>query len=158
MIKGEIVAPKDLFAGMTPRIYARLQTAIVRLSVELQAYIKQSKLSGQVLKNRTGTLRRSINRRVVTSPGSIRAYVGTNVKYARPHEYGFTGTVSVREHLRMQKLAWGKPMKNPREVTVKAHPMKMNLPMRSFLRSALKDKRDRIIGAIEAAIAGKDFA
>jgi hypothetical protein len=42
--------------------------------------------------------------------------VGTNVEYARPHEYGFNGTVTVKEHLRLVKKAFGKSLKTPKEV------------------------------------------
>ena len=39
----------------------------------------------------TGTLRRSINKKVSVTPGKISATVGTNVKYAPRHEFGQEG-------------------------------------------------------------------
>lgn len=152
MIKAEVVHSKvTSVSGLTSKLHARLYTAIVRLSIELQAYIKGSKLSGQVLRNRTGTLRRSINWRVVDTPTSIRGYVGTNVKYAKPHEYGFQGPVQVKEHLRTIKQAWGKPISET-TFPVRSHTRQVNIPERSFLRSALRDKRDHIIAKLEKAL------
>lgn len=153
MIKGEVVrGKKKPFEGTAAALRNRVRTALIRLSIELQAYIKSSKLSGQVLKNRTGTLRRSINRKIIETPTSIQAFVGTNVKYARPHEYGFEGTVNVREHLRLVKEAWGRELKMPVWATVKPHQREVRLPERSFLRSALLDKRSKILTELNVAI------
>lgn len=153
MIKGEVVrGKKTRFEGSYGAMRDRLRKALIRLSIELQAYIKSSKLSGQVLKNRTGTLRRSINRKIVETPHSLQAFVGTNVKYARPHEYGFEGTVNVKDHLRLVKQAWGRELRTPVWANVKAHQREVKLPERSFLRSALLDKRSKILTELNVAI------
>jgi hypothetical protein len=52
------------------------------------------KLSGQVLKNRTGTLRRKINYEVRETPTGITGSVGVKLSYAAAHEYGFDGVVT----------------------------------------------------------------
>jgi len=39
----------------------------------------------------SGTLRRSINKKVTVTPGKVSAMVGTNVKYGRRHEFGEEG-------------------------------------------------------------------
>ncbi|MFX6778543.1 hypothetical protein ABTH52_20150, partial [Acinetobacter baumannii] len=75
--------------------------------------------------------------------------VSTNVKYGRIHEYGFSGTVAVRESLRQVNKAFGRPIQT-REVAVRAHSRRVNLPARSFLRSALHDLADA--GVIQAEI------
>jgi hypothetical protein len=79
--------------------------------------------------------------------------VSTPVKYARPHEYGFHGTVDVREHMRTIKQAFGRPIE-PGRGHGSAHSMKMNLPERSFLRSALMDMESAgtIRNEMEAAV------
>ncbi len=77
--------------------------------------------------------------------------VGTNVSYARMHEFGFDGVVTVKEHLRMQTMAFGRSI-IPRKVTVKAHEMHLHLPERSFLRSALAEMRPEILNEVKAAI------
>lgn len=138
-------------SAIKQRIVANLIETIKRLAIELQTKVKDQKLSGQVLNVRTGTLRRSINQRVGVGPRSIEAIVGTNVAYAGAHEFGFKGVVTIREHLRLQKMAFGKPM-TPRRVTVRSHPARMNMPERKFLRSALDDMRARIVSEIRAAV------
>jgi phage gpG-like protein len=90
--------------GRWDQLHANLLTTIRRLAIRVQGYVKESKLTGQVLHVRTGTLRRSINQTVDDLGTEIWAKVGTNVKYARVHEYGFTGAVDVRSHVRRLPL------------------------------------------------------
>lgn len=138
--------------GYPARLLERLVKFFDRESLELTAYVKEDKLSGQVLNVRTGTLRRSIHRDLRTTANEVVATVGTNVEYARIHEYGFHGEQSVHEHLRMMKQAFGRPVRNPRPIRVRAHVRRVDLPERSFLRSALADLEARITeGAGEAA-------
>lgn len=155
MIKGEVINGVEVarrLSDNTGKLRMGLVNAISRLALTLQRNVKADKLSGQVLNVRTGRLRRSINVRLDTSVDDKPAgYVGTNLKYARPHEYGFHGLVTVREHLRTQTKAWGKPI-TPVEVTVASHPMKVNLPERSFLRSALADMGDDIKKELRGAV------
>lgn len=142
MIQGEIIGGDELIAVMrlkAPLLQRNFGQAILRLTVMLQRNVKNDKLSGQVLNVRSGRLRRSINAKTsgldTTKPEGT---VGTNVVYARPHEKGFKGVVSVKAHVRMQKTAFGRAI-TPVQVNVGPHTMKMNLPERSFLRSALED-------------------
>lgn len=126
---------------------AALKTEIRRIAVDLSGHVKDKKLSGQVLKVQTGRLRRSINFRVAETGTGIEAKVGTNVEYARVHEFGFSGTVNVKAHMRKGKKAY----------EVRAHSRKVNLPERSFLRSTMTDMRagidQRIARVIGQAIA-----
>lgn len=127
--------------------------AITRLTIKLQGMVKQDKLSGQALNVRTGNLRRSINQKVeVDSATGPAGTVGTNEKYAPPHELGFRGEVQIREHLRTIKMAWGKPLSEPVIAQVRAHTKRMNLPERSFLRSALADIQPEITPTIEKEV------
>jgi phage gpG-like protein len=132
--------------GFAPRLHARLVQVTKRLAIMLQRYVKESKLSGQVLNVRTSTLHRSINQRV--DEDKVIGYVGTNVPYGRIHEFGFHGTVTVREHLR--RTVKGKM------ALVHQHPRNVDLPVRSFLRSALEDKRSFIIESYEK-VAREEF-
>lgn len=136
------------------RMRKELRGGIGRLALKLQNKVKTDKLSGQVLNVRTGRLRRSINQAVIDEGEKVTGVVSTAVKYAPPHEYGFSGVVTVREHLRMQTKAWGKAI-TPKQVTVRSHSAKMNLPARSFLRSALHDmdSAGTIKVELEAAVA-----
>ena len=147
----EIVRKLD---KLPSRLAEELKTGIGRLVLKLARNVQLQKLSGQVLNVRTGRLIRSIGSVVEQTGDSVAGIVSTPVKYARPHEEGFHGTVSVREHVRQIKQAFGRPIA-PMQVTVRAHEMKMNLPERSFLRSALADMQasGAVTEEIEDAIA-----
>lgn len=129
-------------AGSPDRLRNSMRQTVARLAIRVQGRVKE-KLTGEVLHVRTGTLRRSINQRVVEDGPSIYAQVGTNVAYAHAHEYGFRGPVSVRAHTRT--LATGTVQ------NVRAHTRQMNLPARSFLRSTLSEEQDVIRTDLRAA-------
>ena len=128
-----------------------VQDAVTRLTLRLMTISVDQKLSGQVLKRRTGTLARSVTQspRTYVSGATVVGTVGTGnltgpggrapVKYGRAHEFGFSGTVNVREHMRQVKKVFGRELAAPVTATVRAHPMQMRLPERSFLRSSLRD-------------------
>ncbi len=149
-------------AGFPSRLTANLEHALDRFSKILQTQVKE-KLSDDVLHVRTGTLRRSINQEVRTDPGGTEAIVGTNVEYAAVHEYGFHGEVSVREHLR--RILGARPTAAGQSrvsrdgrtrfvvgsTTVRAHMRNVNLPERSFLRSALHELESLAVSEIQRA-------
>lgn len=155
MIKGEFLGGSELAAslagkGQTLRI--GLSTSIGRLIMSLLRRVKMDKLSGQALNVRTGRLRRSINSKMTgVNTDQVAGYVGTNVSYAHAHEFGFQGSVTVKEHLRTQVKAWGKSIE-PKKVTVHAHQMKMSIPEHSFLRSALAEMDTEIDREISGAV------
>jgi phage gpG-like protein len=139
-------------ARLPDDVKQEVRGSIVRLALKIVAKIKAEKLSGQVLNVRTGTLRRSISHQIVDTPSALTATIGSNLKYARAHEYGFKGAVTVREHLRTIKQAFGKTLATPQAVLVSAHTRNMNLPERSFIRSALRDMEPEIIREISGAV------
>ncbi|KGW27306.1 hK97 gp10 family phage protein [Burkholderia pseudomallei MSHR733] len=140
---------------IVPNIRNALVQRVQRLVIALQVHVVADKLSGQVLNVRSGRLRRSVNQGVTTTDTTITGVVSTPVEYAPPNEYGFQGVVTVKEHLRQVTMAWGKPLSTPVTATVREHTMAMNLPERSFLRSALADQREDILrGVREAAVEG----
>jgi hypothetical protein len=125
--------------------------AMQRIVFRVMEISVDNKLSGQVLRRRTGTLARSVAQspRVYSSAdGVVIGTVGTAniigddgrapVKYGALHEWGGTYEAQVREHMRAQKQAFGRPVA-PRQVSVRAHIRRGVLPERSFLRSALSD-------------------
>lgn len=136
--------------GYPTKLRDRILTAVKRLAIELQGYVKQNKLSGQVLHTVTGTLRRSINQEVNETPTSIIATVGTNVNYAHVQEYGFKGDVSVGAYVRTMKSGkWN--IKGEGDGGVAGYTMTINMPERSFLRSALEDFQTKIIDQLTEA-------
>jgi len=154
MIKAKITGSEETaqhIRRVAPKVGTALDRKIAELTNSLLFNVK-SKLNGEVLNVRTARLRNSINYRLTgQGTGSVKGTVGTNVAYARAHEYGFQGVVSVKQHLRMQTMAFGKAI-SPRQVTVGAHQMTMNMPERSFLRSALAEMRPEILEQIKQAV------
>ena len=153
MIEVSLPSPQQLENDLNvvrAGLLSALKAELTKVSFDVSARVKDQKLSGQVLKVKTGRLRRSINAKPVTETETgVEALVGTNVEYARIHEFGFKGSVNVREHMRKAKGQFA--------VRVRAHARKVNLPERSFLRSSLDDMRGQIDQRI-AAVIGKAIA
>jgi phage gpG-like protein len=155
VITVELVGGKQLvakLAAMPERVREALERAVKDLAFELQREVQQAKLSGQVLKVRTGGLRSSINTVFQHSAETIEASVGTNIRYGRVHEYGFDGTVEVPAHIRRISEAFGRPIA-PTVASVRAHSRHLHLPERSFLRSALAEMAPLIEERLRLAVA-----
>ncbi len=136
MITFEIIGAREAAARLkeiTPAIRAKLKAAMIALGYQLAGRVQSNRLSGQSLHARTSTLRRSIKSRVEESGTKMTGVVYTNVVYAPIHEFGFRGGVTVKEHLRRVKMAWGKPI-TERAVPVRAHTRQMNMPQRAFMQ------------------------
>lgn len=121
------------------RMHGAVRKSLGRLVLELLVKVKQEKLSGpgkgQALNVRTGRLRRSITQRITDSGREVRGIVGTNVEYAKFHEFGPSVKAELKKHREGFKAA------------LKADKPALNadsLPPRSFLRSALKEMEPRI--------------
>lgn len=127
-----------------------LRKAIKIIGYRREARVKNDKLSGQVLNRRTGRLSASVNTEFFEDANSISTKTGIpkDMRYGFIHEYG--GTFTVKEHLRMITQAWGRPI-SPRAVTVRSH--EVTFPVRSFLRSTMREDRQRDIATIHAEIA-----
>ena len=154
MIIGYLVGDRevlDRLRALPDAVNSSLLPAITRLGIELQRDVQQDKLSGQVLKSRTGSLGSSIDLRVDQSGGAIVANVFTDSPYAAVHEYGFAGTVSVRASLRRITEAFGRPIPE-KAINVRAYDRRMDLPERSFLRSALEDMGPAVREEVQAAL------
>lgn len=121
------------------RTHDSVRKSLGRLTLELMTKVKLEKLSGpgtgQALNVRTGRLRRSITQRITNSGREVRGIVGTNVEYAKFHEFG----QSIKADLKKQREGF--------KTGLKADKPALNadsLPPRSFLRSALKEMEPRI--------------
>lgn len=155
MIKGELLGSEELklrASRWAPSLRGNVGQAIGRLVLTLMRNVKADKLSGQVLNVKTGRLRRSINAKTTDLAGDHPSgSVGTNVVYARPHEYGFDGTVNVKSHVRNIKQAFGRSI-TPVAVTVNGYARKVHIPEHSFLRSALAELEPTIQSEINSAV------
>lgn len=155
MIDGRIFGDDKAIAmlrNVPERAQAELRDTVGRCALRLRRMVMESKLSGQVLKVRTGNLRRGIDSAIFERPGEVIGKVSTNVKYARVHEYGYNGTVSVKAHLRQVKQAWGRTLATPITANVRAFTRKVNFPERSFLRSSLDEFKPQFIAEVQAAV------
>jgi len=146
------------FKDSIPNIQSGVQKEIMRLALKMTTLV-MTKLSGDVLKVRTGRLRRSIHPEWDFEPGVYRATVGTNVEYAGIHEYG--GIIHAKE--RIQKMYFKakdgivsrqfvKKSKSNfmQEAQRKAHDIHM--PERSYLRSSLREMNTEIVTGLQAAL------
>jgi phage gpG-like protein len=136
----------DAIAG---RLQAEVQAGLAEAAERLRREIVDNRLSGQVLKARSGRLRGSIT--VVAANQSVS--VTSDLPYAAAQEYGFDGVETVRAHVRRIREAFGRPIAE-KAVTVRSFARTMQLPARSFMRSALADLEagGAIRGAIEEAV------
>jgi hypothetical protein len=144
----------ERLGAMPEKVRLAAKSSLDMWALELAGYIKADKLSGQVLNRRSGKLSSSVYPAKSETSTSVSggARAGLDVPYAKAHEYGFQGNVVVTIHHRMQTMAWGKPMKTPREVLVNQYSSQVNLPERSYMRSALQDKAADGIAELRAAV------
>ena len=114
---------------------------------------------------RTGRLRGSLLLSSMSrdASGVGARVVSTGVKYFAPHEFGFAGTVNVKEHARTISRIGTKVVKSTRKprkrdklpITktshpVRAHTRKVNIPERRMLRTGLAQHLPAALGeAIE---------
>ena len=153
MITAKLENGKELtkrFKDSIPEIQNGVQKEIMRLALKMTGKV-MGKLSGDVLRVRTGRLRRSIHPEWDFRQGYSGATVGTNVEYAAIHEYGFSGSVQVKSFQREMTKAFGKPI-SPTQVTVRAHTRNINMPERSFLRSTLREMNSEIVEGLQKAV------
>jgi len=154
MITAKLENGKELtkrFKDSIPEIQNGVQKEIMRLALKMTGKV-MGKLSGDVLRVRTGRLRRSIHPEWDFKQGYSGATVGTNVEYAGIHEYGFSGSVLVKSFQREMTKAFGKPI-SPTQVTVRAHTRNINMAERSFLRSTLREMNSEIVEGLQKVIA-----
>lgn len=137
--------------GIGRKAQQNVADAVKRSGDDLAVRVQTTKLSGQKLNIRTGRLINSIRSDFTQDVNSATSVVSTDVPYAAVHEYGFQGVVTVRAHLRTMTQAFGKPV-IPRKISVREHTMRMNLPQRSFMRSALEDAQQDFVDSITAAL------
>ena len=137
--------------AMDAQVRRALLRAVNGAAVDVVGRVQQ-KLSGEVLGEVSHRLHDSIHFKTTDTASGIIATVGTDVRYAAIHEYGFHGTEQVREHLRHQSVAFGRPIE-PVDVAVRAHARQVNVPERSFLRSTLAELAPQIVERLEQAVA-----
>jgi hypothetical protein len=138
---------------LSPAIEEASRKAVAASSIHLASYIKENLLSGQVLGNRTGNLRRAVGAR----PETGEVVVDRTARYGRFHEYGvdhpWTITPSRKSVLR---FTVGGDVVFAKRVT------HLGLKERSFMRRGLREDQPAIKRIfrryVAAAVKGEDQA
>jgi hypothetical protein len=143
-------AVRDRLAALPDKADSALRAAATDLVARLRDRV-DGNLSDGVLNARTGALRASLAAGLAQG-GGIAATVSASTPYAAFQEYGFSGSESVRAHLRLQAQAFGRPIR-PVEVQVRSYSRQVDYPAHSYLRSALADLSSDISDGISAAVA-----
>jgi phage gpG-like protein len=149
MITAHLVGDTELIArlsAMPGGLQQGIARGVTRLALELKRLVQQ-KLSGPVLKARSGRLRNSINTQVQQSSTEVTATVETNVPYAGyqefgvPHSWPITATSA-------RALAF----EVGGQTIFRKSVMHPPLPERSFMRSSLREMEPRIRAELEADV------
>jgi hypothetical protein len=143
-------AVADWLAGLAPKADAALRDAAADLAQRLRDRV-DGNLSGGVLNARSGALRASLAVGL-SQAGGIGATITAGTPYAAFQEYGFSGTETVRAHLRRQSRAFGRAIR-PVDVQVRTYSRQVSYPAHSYLRSALAELAPEINAGIDAAMA-----
>ncbi len=155
-ITGTLVGDDKVLAMMTaagPTIKQALLDEMNRATIRIQNLVVL-KVSGPVLKNRTGLLRESINAQVEDGGGTITGSVGTNVVYAAIHEYGGIihhpgGTAYFVSSDGATFVSNSNPLAAE---MLRTKPHDIPIPERSFLRSTLREEEATTIAGFKAAL------
>ena len=113
----------------------------------------KAKLSDEILRVRTGRLRRSVHYVLTGTAVAPSAVIGTNVEYARIHEFGGQTRAHLIEALNAKVLAFKASTGETVFVRFVHHPGS-HMPERSFLRSTLGEQQQSIKDRIALAIKG----
>jgi phage gpG-like protein len=114
-----------------------LEKGVEKGMMPIQRLLKSRYLSGGILNVQTGRLRSSVRTWVQSKKGVVFGIIGTNVKYAPAHEFGFKGSVSIPSHFRLTKAG--------KAVEVKAHSRFVNLRERAPFRKSIKAKKNEFM-------------
>jgi phage gpG-like protein len=134
-------AVRQYLAGLGARADAALRDGAA-VSADRLRNAAERNLSGSVLKVRTGTLRASLAAQSSAEGGTV----GAGAPYAAFQEYGFSGTETVRAHLRRRAKGGLAP--------VRTYSRRVDYPAHSYLRAALSELAPDIRQTIADAIAG----
>jgi phage gpG-like protein len=135
-----------------PQLDTALERAVFRLTLKMVGLVK-TKLGGEVLKVRTGRLRRSINFKLNRQSGKIESTVGTNVVYGKTHELGLTIPAHIVEAKRAKALQFsmGGKIVYAKRVNIPA----VKMPKRSFLQASLEQMTPEIMATLTQDVANE---
>jgi phage gpG-like protein len=150
-----ITASIDGLDPLTVRLGALPQTLAERLAQEVERLAGvlrdrvERKLTGEVLRQRTGRLAASIAVDVERNGLAVAATIGSDAPYAAIHEYG--GVIPAHEILPRSARALAFPWRGRQRFFKRVQLPAVAMPERSFLRLALDETAPKIRAAIEQA-------
>lgn len=134
------------------RVRVAMTARMQEVASKFSAYVKEEKLSGQVLNVVSGKLRASIYARVYSGQSAVTMSTGSrgDVPYAAIHEFGghTAAHAILPSKARVLQYMSGGVTMYARSVN---HPGSV-MPERSYIRSALADKSPEITAALSAAV------
>ncbi len=138
--------------AMPKGVHDALLRKIQALRLQLEAHIKNDKLSGQVLNVISGDLRRSIFSDVDDEGTAIygRAASSGDVKYAAIHEFG--GTTPAHDIFPTKANALAFMMGGQQVFAKVVHHPGSTMPERSYMRSSLADMSEMIVSGMRQAV------
>jgi phage gpG-like protein len=150
-----IAASIDGLDPLTARLGALPQTLSERLAQEVERLAGvlrdcvERKLTGEVLRQRSGRLAASIAVDVERNGLAVAATIGSDAPYAAIHEYG--GVIPAHEILPQSARALAFPWRGRQRFFKRVQLPAVAMPERSFLRSALDETAPEIRAAIAQA-------
>ncbi len=139
-----------LFEDLPQEVHDFMMRKMDNIALKLWDEIVFNKLNGAVLNRVSGKLADSVKYEVTDSADSVTATIsagGPGVPYAGVHEYG--GTVST-QRVTLPVTARSLQFQDGSfHASARAHAI--NIPERSYMRSALEDMRGQIIAELQAA-------
>lgn len=156
MIGLEITGDRALLTKLeatTGKVRAAAKTSLDMWATELAGYIKASKLSGDPLHRRSGALSRSVypDKRETADTVSGGARAGLDVPYAKIHEYG--GLIPAHQVAVKNAQALCFTVGGIKRFAKSVQIPDVQMPERSYMRSALREQAPEGIAELKAAIA-----
>ena len=132
-------------------IQSALRAKAADLAERLRRHVTDDKLSGQVLRTRSGALKASIAAEVDDDAGQViaRVFSAGDVKYAAIQEYG--GRTAPHDIVPDKAKALAFLVHGAPVFAKIVHHPGSQIPARSYLRSALADMGDQILAEFTAA-------
>ena len=139
------------FEAMPAAVQAAVRAKAASLAERLRAHVVDDKLSGQVLRRKTGALAASIGADVTIDGDRIvaRVFSSGDVKYARIQEYGGRTPAHDIVPVKAKALAF---LGGTVFARVVHHPGS-TIPERSYLRSSLADMAGVIADELKSVVA-----
>ena len=138
----------DKLAALPADVTSKVALALAAALPDLQAAAAGN------INSRSGRLAASLTTVLDRDETVATATLGSDLPYAGVQEYGYRGTVTVRQYVETRSVAFGRPIRaGAVKVTVRDHAMRMNIPGQSYLGNALADNADSILDQLNDAVA-----